>query len=115
MSFDGIINGLFVGYGIYILYTAWLMKTKGELKSGWLVSKNIDLSKSRDKEGYMSYMFCRIVIFAFFTLSYGMLGMYDMYVASLGNVMTAAILIYFVILVWFAIETVRSSNKYLAP
>lgn len=42
-----ILDIMILACGLYMLYSAYLMKTRGELKSGWLVSKNINLSKDR--------------------------------------------------------------------
>ncbi len=115
MGFDGLINGILVGCGLYMAYMAYLMKAKGELKAGWLVSKNIDLSKSKDLPGYIKYMFGRTIFFAICTTAYGLLGMYDMYVSSLENVIMLAMLVFFALLLWFAYESVNASKKYLAP
>lgn len=115
MGYDGLINGILIGCGLYMAYMAYLMKAKGELKTGWLVSKNIDLKKSKDLPGYIKYMFGRTMIFAVITIGYGVMGMYDLYVASLGNVMLAAMVIFFAILLWYAYESVNASKKYLAP
>ncbi len=47
---------LVIAAGLFMLYSAAMMKIKGEIQSS-LISRNIDLSKAPDKEGYIRIMF----------------------------------------------------------
>lgn len=114
MAFGGLIDGIIFACGIYMLYSAYLMKTKGELKVGWLVSKNIDLKKSKDVSGYINYMYPRVIIFSICTLIYSFVGFYGTYVASLGLISTVTFFGFFVVVVWFAIVSTRASKRFLS-
>ena len=39
---------LIAGSGIYLMYTAIMMKRKGELKTGVIISKDVDVNKIRE-------------------------------------------------------------------
>jgi hypothetical protein len=114
MDFGGLIDGLVLACGFYMLYSAYLMKTKGELKVGWLVSKNINLSRSKDVPGYINYMYPRILIFSVCTIIYGMIGVYSSYYKPLGIIQTVALVIFFIIVVVFAVISTKASKKYLS-
>lgn len=48
--------------GVYLIYTAVEMKRTGEIKTGVLVSKEMDVNKMKDKEGFIRYMFGRVLL-----------------------------------------------------
>ncbi|WP_099468288.1 hypothetical protein [Konateibacter massiliensis] len=114
MEFGGIIDGIILACGVYMLYSAYLMKTKGELKVGWLVSKNVNLQKSKDLPGYINYMYPRVLFFAVCTLIYSVVGLYSSYYAALGMIQTVTFGGFFVIVVWFAYVSTKASKKYLS-
>jgi hypothetical protein len=114
MDFGGMIDGLMLACGIYMLYSAYLMKTKGELKVGWLVSKNINLERSKDVPGYIRYMYPRIVAFSVCTIIYGLIGVYSTYYKPLGMIQIASFAVFFVLVVYFAVVSTKASKKYLS-
>lgn len=114
MGFGGLIDGIIFACGIYMLYSAYLMKTKGELKVGWLISKNINLERSKDVSGYISYMYPRVLIFSICTLIYGAIGFYSTSFQSLGTIQTVTFGGFFVVVVWFAYISTKASKKYLS-
>lgn len=114
MGFGGIIDGIIFACGVYMLYSAYLMKTKGELKVGWLVSKNINLERSKDVPGYIRYMYPRVLIFASCTLVYSIIGLYSTYFSPLGTVQTITFAGFFAIVIWFAYISTKASKKYLS-
>lgn len=48
--------------GVYLIYTALAMKRTGEIKAGVLVSKEMDVNRMKDKEGFINYMFGRVLL-----------------------------------------------------
>lgn len=62
--------------GIYLIYTAVVMKKTGEIKTGVLVSKETDIHKMRDKEGFINYMFGKVLLIGVLTV-----------LAAIGNVL----------------------------
>ncbi|MFA9375711.1 MAG: hypothetical protein ACERKZ_03040 [Lachnotalea sp.] len=114
MGFGGWIDGIILACGVYMLYSAYLMKTKGELKVGWLVSKNIDLERSKDVSGYIKYMYMKVIAFAICTIVYGGIGVYSTYFTSLGMIQGIAFGLFFVMVIWFAFISARATKTYLS-
>lgn len=48
--------------GVYLIYTALTMKKTGEIKDGVLVSKEMDAGRIKDKDGFINYMFSRVLL-----------------------------------------------------
>lgn len=114
MEFGGLIDGIVLACGVYMLYSAYLMKVKGELKVGWLVSKNINLQRSKDVPGYINYMYPRIIVFAICTIIYGVIGVYSTYYSPLGMIQVASFVLFFVAVVFFAVISTKASKKFLS-
>lgn len=114
MDFGGLIDGIIFACGIYMFYSAYLMKTKGELKVGWLVSKNINLERSKDVPGYINYMYPRVLFFAICVLIYSVINFYSTYLSSLGMIQMATFVLFFIVVIWFAYISTRASKKYLS-
>lgn len=62
--------------GIYLIYTAVMMKKTGEIKTGVIVSREADIHKMRDKEGFINYMFGKVLLIGALTV-----------LAAIGNVL----------------------------
>lgn len=114
MNFGGMIDGIIFICGIYMLYSAYLMKTKGELKAGILVSKNVNLERSKDLPGYIQYMYPRSIIFAVGILIYSTVALYSAYVTDLGTIPIITSGIFIVVVVWFGVVSMRANKKFLA-
>ncbi|OYO89984.1 hypothetical protein CG709_13470, partial [Lachnotalea glycerini] len=113
-EFGGLIDVIILACGSYMLYSAYLMKTKGELKAGWLVSKNINLEKSKDIPGYIHYMYPKVLVFSICTIFYGMIGVYSTYINTLGLIQTITFFTFFIIVIWFAYVSTKASKNYLS-
>ena len=48
--------------GVYLIYTAVMMKRTGEIKAGVIVSKEMDVDKMKDKKGFINYMFGKVLL-----------------------------------------------------
>ena len=48
--------------GVYLIYIAVVMKKTGEIKTGVIVSKEMDVNKMKDKKGFIDYMFGRVLL-----------------------------------------------------
>ena len=48
--------------GLYLVYTGINMKQTGEIKTGVIVSKDVDVNRIKDKEGFIKYMYARVLI-----------------------------------------------------
>ena len=104
---------LFAGAGLYALYAYYLLKTKGEITTSILMSKDVDIRKCKDIEGYKVFVSPKILIFGAAALLYGILGLVNSYVSPVPGVLyTAAMVLFFVILIWFAFQTKKGVQMF---
>ncbi len=104
---------IFAGAGVYGLYSAILLKTTGEIKTAFLMNKDVDLKKCRDLEGYKAYVFPRLIVFGAVALLYGGFGLVNTYVMPMPTFLYYFMMVlFFCVLVWFAIQTRNALNKF---
>ena len=53
---------LIIGCGFYLMYVAYNMKKTGEINNTVIVGKNCDVSKAKDKQGFIDYMYMKSII-----------------------------------------------------
>ena len=95
---------LFLGAGLYVIFAWYQMKTKGEIKEDLLLGKDVQLRKCKDLEGYKAYIGPKMLLFGIGTALYGGVGLINTYVLTLPNAVYLAVMaIFFVVLIWFAV------------
>lgn len=105
--FDAIMTVL----GTYLLFMAQKMKRERRVPS-FLITEQ-DLMRCRDQAGLSEYLFPRIVIFSVVILVFGILGLVNDLVISLGNVVNIVmILIFLVAWVWFSAQLRKARKNY---
>ena len=109
----GFMDVIFAGAGLYVLYAAFLMKTTGEIKTSFLMNKDVELKKCKDLEGYKTFIFPKMVIFGVSTLLYGGAGMINSYVFSFPlPVYVVFMAIFMIVLIWFAVQARKGLQKF---
>ncbi|MBQ9442872.1 MAG: hypothetical protein IJU43_01090 [Lachnospiraceae bacterium] len=113
-NIDTIMNFLLVGAGLYLFYSAIMMKTKGEIVSGF-ISRNLDPSKVNEeaKKSFIKYMFPANLIMGVIMTGMGAIFFLEKKLQlSLGmiNILTATALLVCVI---YGIILMHVQNKYL--
>ena len=104
---------IFVGAGVYMLYAWFLLTTKGEIKQEVLMSKDINLKKCKDLEGYKAYIAPKMIVFAVGALIYGGAGLVNSYVTPLPSIVHNVLMVVFLIdLVWFALMSRKGTEKF---
>lgn len=111
-NFYSIIDIIVLGCGLYCIYSAYKMKTKGDISSSILFSNTADAVKCRDKAGYIAYMFPKMALFGVITTIYGITGLVSSYVMNLGFGQIIVMVVFFVVLIWFAVETKKAYRKF---
>lgn len=108
-----IVDILFVGIGLYMLYSCILMKTTGEIKTGFLMNRDVDLRKCKDLEGYKAFIFPKLLALAAMTLLYGLMGMINTYVTPIPlAVSLVAMAAFMAILVWFSLQSKKGIQMF---
>ena len=104
---------IFVGAGLYMLYAWFLMTTKGEVKQEVLMSKDIDLKKCKDLEGYKTYIAPKMLVFTVGALIYGGAGLVNSYVTPIPLMVYNILMVAFLIdLLWFAVMARKGTEKF---
>lgn len=108
--FDLIITGC----GIYVVYTTIKTKVTGEVASGLMIGKNVDIKKAKDIKGFISYMYGKTLFIGILTVICGLLGLLNTYM--LDNLVLLELIVccvYFVLLIIYCIISVKAQKKYL--
>ena len=98
--------------GIYALYSFVIMKTKGEINASILLGKDYVYKKCKDKEAYIAKTAPALLIFGLVAVIYGVIDVINCYVYSMFAADMTAMVIFFVVLVWFGVYTRNLRNKY---
>ena len=112
-SIWSILDVIFVGAGIYVLYAWVMMKTKGEIITSILMSKDVELRKCKDLEGYKAYISPKMLILGISALIYGTAGLVNTYVTPLPGVAYGIVMVLFLaVLIWFALAARKGVEKF---
>lgn len=113
MDFFSIIDLIVLGCGIYSLYTVYEMKKTGEIKTGWLISNQIDIKSCNDKAGYIDYISSRTIILGIIIIIYGAIGSINSFVVELPSFLIyGSMIVFFICLIWFAISSSKANKIY---
>ena len=105
--------GIFVlGCGIYALYSFVMMKKKGEVNASILLGKDYLYKKCKDKEAYIGKTAPALLIFGLVSVIYGVIDVIHCYVHTMTVVDTTAMIIFFIVLIWFGIYTRKLRDRY---
>ena len=113
-SIWSVLDIIFVGAGIYVLYGWLMLRIKGEIvTTSILFSKDVELHKCKDLEGYKAYIAPRMLVFGIAAILYGAAGLVNTYVAPLpGAVYGAVMALFLAVLIWYAIATRKGVQKF---
>lgn len=111
----GIVMGIwFVAAGVYSYYYAFMMKQTGTIKTGWIVSKEIQLKESRDLPGFIDAVCKKTSVFA----TIATVGGFLFIIGAIANklvLMLVCMLVLFVAYVWYSSVVRSAEKKYLVP
>lgn len=104
---------LFIVGGLYMLYGAFLLIKKNEIKKGLILSNGQDPSKCKDIEGYKKYIGPRLVTFALCAVITGAAGILRYKIPDFPEALYWIIyILFFASIVWFAISTKSAEKKF---
>lgn len=112
------IMGMFLGVwfmavGIYSFYFAFMMKQTGVIKTGWIISRSVQLKESKDLPAFIEIAVKKTNIFAILATIGGVLFI----VAVTANFFILMLLCMFVLFggyVWYSSVIRRAEKKYLS-
>ncbi len=104
---------IFLVAGLYIVYTAYQMKVKGEIKEGVLLPREVNVKKCIDKQGYINEVFPKTAFFGVMVSIWGGISLLDdQYHFMDQTVYLIIVAIFVAITIWFALSTRKAYNKY---
>lgn len=84
MGINGFVDLLFLGSGIYLIYTACMAKKNGTITANVMLDKNAEEKNIKDKSGYIEYMYKKIIIAGALIVIAGIVNLVnDYYISSL--------------------------------
>ena len=96
-----------------MLYAWFLMKKKGEIKQEVLMSKDIELKKCKDLEGYKAYIAPKMLVFGVGAVAYGGMGLVNSYVTPLPSMLYNVMMFVFLLVpIWFALMARKGTEKF---
>lgn len=107
-----VVNLLLVVCGVYVLSLTTKMKREGKIPA-FLVSGKVNLERVKDTEGFISYMYPRLLIFGFAVLLFACISLLGEFVDMPAAVSLVSYLAYVALLIYYSIISVRAQNKYL--
>ncbi|MBO5474764.1 MAG: hypothetical protein J6A08_13425 [Lachnospiraceae bacterium] len=103
MGMNGLIDILFLGCGIYLIYTACMAKKNGTIATNVMLDKNTNEKSIKDKNGYIEYMYKKIIAAGALIVVSGVVNLInDYYISSMALnwigilLILAAIVVYIV-------------------
>lgn len=113
MDFINLIDFFIVGIGLYVLYSAYVWKSTGVMKKGFLISGALDLKACKDMKGYIDFMAVRAGIFGVVIVIYGLLGIVNTYLVKIHEIILAVSMFIFLgCLVWFSVVSTKGAKKF---
>lgn len=103
---------LFAGCGVYVLYAWYLMKTKGVVKENILMSREVSMKRCKDKDGYMKYIAPRILVFGIALTIVGLIGFADDYYKFLGIASLIMQGVGLAVIIYFAVVSKKSIKMF---
>ncbi len=108
---------LVVVCGLYMAYCAVMMKTKGRINSGVVMSRSLDESQLKDREGFINFLWWKLLIVGLLVSASGIFNMiYTRYASEAETYVLIQIIvnsIFFVLLIVYGLIVVRAQKKYM--
>lgn len=98
--------------GLYLLYTYYLMKFKGEVKESILLPKDLPVRKCKDLPAYISDMSPKVLVYGIVVVLCGITGLLEDMYHIMGWIYLAAFLIFIAASAWFIVQTKGAVKKY---
>lgn len=113
-NMDSFLNIIVFGSGVYLIYSAIIMKTKGEVVSG-LLGKGIDWkgAKEDNKKAYMKIMIPANIILGIIMIGLSALFAFGNRIGLDETAIGILVAVSFLILVAYSAVMINFQNKYL--
>ena len=108
-----IMDIIFAGAGLYVVYAWYLLKKTGEIKREILMNKDVNLRKCKNLEGYKTFIAPRMLLFGLASVALGLVGLINTYVVSLpAAVYVGCMVLFMVVLIWFTMQSKKALRMF---
>lgn len=104
---------LIIVSGLYLIYAAVIMKKDGIITSGVLISKDMNPDQIRDKEGFIKYMFVKVLALGILTCLVGGVGFLSSKMDGAAWISFVGIGLYFVVLIFFLVAANKAKKLFV--
>lgn len=111
-SIWGFIGIIVFACGVYAIYSFIKMKSTGEINASLLLGKDYMYKTCKNKEEYIKKAGPALLIFGLVSFAYGIIDVIHCYMYPMAAVDTAGMVIFFIVLVLFAVYTARLKREY---
>ena len=109
-SMVSIIGLITLGCGLYCLYGAYLMRTKGEIKQALVLSQDINIKTCKDVKGYCREAQVPLFILGAVVTIYSVVDLYNTSVGGIDTLYWVMFVLAAVALIYYIIK-IRACNK----
>lgn len=113
MGMSGFIDLLFLGSGVYLIYTACMAKKNGTIAANVMLDKNADEKSIKDRTGYIEYMYKKIIIAGALIIIAGMINLVNDYYISSIALNWVGIIMILVAIVVYAVAYKNGRKQYM--
>ena len=107
-----IMDMIVLACGVYALYAAYVLKTKGKVIKTFLVFKDTDIRSCKDLAAYAAEMSPKLYVLAGAMIADGVVAMIDTYLVSVPGLYIAMLVIFIGVLVWYGLQARNAMKKY---
>ncbi|MBR5510175.1 MAG: hypothetical protein IKV59_09000 [Lachnospiraceae bacterium] len=111
-GYFNLLDWIVMGFGVYALYAAWILKREGKITKTFLVFKDTNMNRCKDLQGYANFMSPKLWTLGVVMIVYSAVSLLNTHVVeimSLFWVMMAALL---AVLAWYAMEAKKALKRY---
>ncbi|MBQ9333069.1 MAG: hypothetical protein IJS12_01920 [Lachnospiraceae bacterium] len=116
MSFS-VFDMLVIACGLYMAYCAVMMKTKGRINSGVVMSRSLDESMLKDKQGFIDYLWWKLLIVGLLCAASGIFNiLFTKYAQDSTAYLVVQLIIngvFFALLIVYGLIVVKAQKKYM--
>ena len=112
-SWSTVIDIIVAGVGIYLIYLIYLAKYKGIIHQTFIWRRDDNPNKCRDKEGFVNYLFPRVVICGVVLFIDGLLGVLNRHIFKFTDKLDLySIFVTFAVIIVFGFSCSRAMKNY---
>lgn len=117
MTTVNVFDFLIIGCGLYMVYNGIVMKTQKQIKAGVVLGKNADPNNIKDKDGFIAYMWWKLVAMGVMCAISGLLNViltvYGGDSSISYYIQVGMNMLFFLLLLIYSVITMKAQKKYI--